>query len=298
MTKNTSAFLPIDLYEKIISILICLPFAFYLQIEHSMSFESLGVIYLAAGYGHFSLAHLYQAKAKKITLKLIALYVGVTLFLYYLAFNFTNPFLISVIFCTFLHVFNDEIFLSRQKTTLTRYSLAVTLTVVLMIFFVDFFYNSLDLRNIVICGITFFTGLYAFHIYKSGIKPFEIVIGLYALTFFSLTLFTDIHPVKIFIFTVVMHYMNWYVRMFKKTREIDTKRHRTYIIDVIWVHALIAAMIFIAAHLSAGNPLQTYFFDFKAGFVWVMLHNIFTMRLADYKGMGQSLLLPFRPQTR
>ena len=95
-----------------------------------------------------------------------------------------------------------------------------------------------------------------------------------------------------------MHYMNWYVRMFKKTRDVSPKLNHTYIADIIWVHALIALFIFIAAKLTEGNVLQTYFFDYKGGFVWVMLHNIFTMRLADYKKMGQSLLLPFRPQTR
>ena len=131
----------------------------------------------------FCLSTPLSGQSKKITLKRFAIYCLTALGLYYLAFNYTNPFLITVIFCTFLHVFNDEIFLSRQETTLTRYSLAISLTAVLMIFFVDFFYNSLDLRNVVIAGIAFFTGLYIFHVFKSGIKPFEVIIGLYALAF-------------------------------------------------------------------------------------------------------------------
>lgn len=245
------------------------------------------ILYIIIGFSHFLSAHYYQGKAGKITLLKFIAYIACLALCFYLSFQFTPLFILFAIAINFIHNLIDEIHLSNQKTTLTRYFIVIALSAILTLSTIESIYDYNILSAYLLPISLSFALLYIFNIIKNKeMGSFEVIIFLYALFILIINFANiEISAIKLVVFFFIMHHLSWCWSVFSKIRKYTPHKTKTFLFDLTWIIVLTIGLYAISLRLSDNNFLHTYFFQLQSTLVWASMHVIFTLRINDYKVM-------------
>lgn len=244
-------------------------------------------LFIVLGQGHFALSYLYQYRAGKVGTRYLVSYIGLSILL--LAFILTATaqqahtwtlLLASVVFG--LHFFFDELFMHDDTYTVEQ----------------KLFGAGFGIQYVLVASTSVF-GLWE-SIWSTAL-PFLIVswalviplvitsvrnrrygVGeiflLALLAFFSVALFIPIHLsiLQILAFTILFHYVRWYLFYAEKLRKAQSpERMRRYIIDSLIVNAVII-VAYMLYRFGFADPLVIVFSE-TFFYFWTILHVVFSL---------------------
>lgn len=272
--------------EKIIIGFLVAFFVFFAELQHVVAFV------IVLGLGHFFLTHVAQGRGGKIRLWHVVLYISLLLFLFFLAFLYSQnalfqPLLLFVTAIYFLvHFLLDEHLMTGEPFSFRTLINIIPIIVLYAGFILDSLFATGVLLVCGVVGIVIFVlnGVWRVYYkeYPSSSTMYFSVITCVLIAMFAIGATPNV--LALFGFIVLYHYLGWYVFYFHKISR-DSLRVKRYIREVLVVNSVIIFLflLFSSTENVVVRNILEFFFLQTSFFIWTLLHVMFTTRVQDYK---------------
>lgn len=258
-------------------LMVSLVVATYMVMWMPAFYLTKAVVFL--GQGHFLLAYLYQYKAGKIGVRYLVSYAVASAVLLALCFLVPHPaqwlpILAGVIFS--VHLLGDELYIAGiERTRLVTWFLGAFIALYALVLFSSAYMLSIPGWLI---GLVLLPVLYvAYQRTRSGTWSLLEVLLLLGVAHFVYALMVQARPKEVFVifaFTIIAHYVRWYLFYWSKLSErLDMRA--VYVRDVVAVHAVIG-ILFGAYVIEGYAGSMQLLFDPTLFYVWTILHIVFS----------------------
>ena len=241
--------------------------------------------FVVLGQAHFVITYLYQAKAGKIGWKYIALYILAAGLLVYSLATLSQPQLWTLMIAGSIfavHFFVDEMFINGVKLTNESRLLGGAFI---------FLYAALLLRAAYGVDQPLGIGALAFAactplLYKKMRSRTVSTPEMFFLCCVVILLFILFVPVAISVtsalgFIILLHYMRWYLYYFFRFGTApDTSRFRRYIVDVLFINAVVLTCFLAYLYVPQFSVL-VFVFGPAYFYGWTILHVLFSIRISQ-----------------
>lgn len=241
------------------------------------------IFYVAVtmGYAHFLLAYVYKWRKKPFSAENMTLFaIGLTLsFLAAYRWPSVYPIVVGVIF-TF-HSTYDDIFLSGRKVN-NFHALTAFVLSLLFINLLSSHYLSVQLvedRFLPVFPAAVFL-FFSLDYRENGLNAAHFWV-LFLATFIVVTkMIFNPHAVYYYGFIIIMHYINWYVKVgYAKWKKPDFKN---YAWEVFVMNAVFVTGMIVYLQNRQLSFLYHGIYGEKAFFAWTTMHILATLRLQDF----------------
>lgn len=231
------------------------------------------------GQGHFLLAYLYQWKAKKIGLRYLVSY-GVMVTALFVLYAFVPhpsqwlPIVAGVLFS--VHLLGDELYIAGiERTRLVTTYLASFIALYALVLVSSAYLIAVSVWVIALCLLPV---LYvAYRRTREQSWSFLEMLMLLGVAHFVYALVTQARPAEVFVifaFTIIAHYVRWYLFYWSKLSDKHEARS-VYVRDVVLVHVILG-VLFVAYLIEGYTGSMSIFFDPTLFYVWTILHIVFS----------------------
>lgn len=239
--------------------------------------------FVVLGQGHFLLTYLYQWRAGKIGITYLSLYVLALIALYlgfaYIPDPLSWSYLIAgTIFS--IHFFVDEMFINKFTLSLEQKLMGFGFFTVYAGLLVDAVYSFEAPLLISAIALVACMPLAVQRIRERSIGAIEMFfLGTTLVLAGILYSRASIHASSILGFTVLFHYVRWYLFYFFRFKDEEGRpRFSRYVTDVIAVNAIVGVLFVGYMYRDELNVLQ-YLFKPEYFFAWTILHVLFSIRI-------------------
>lgn len=249
--------------------------------------EYLIPLFIVFGQGHFILMYLYQFRAGKIGARYIRSYIFFSalllgFLLFYPNAHMRDIFLLLSAIAFGLHFFFDELFMREitHSQVHTLFGFGFSIQYIAVSYTLVFGLPQVPWSAIAV--LTAISWALALPLLCKRIFSHSFILSeifLYGLLgFFSIALFVQIHisAGQILAFTVLFHYIRWYLFYASRlhSTEANTKL-RKYIIDTVLINTLM--LVGFIFYFFASIPVLSILFSETYFYLWTILHVIFSL---------------------
>lgn len=231
------------------------------------------------GQGHFLLSYLYQWKGGKIGLRYSLSYVGVAAFLLALISMVPQPeqwlpVVAGILFS--VHLLGDELYIAGiERTRLVMVLMGAFIALYALVLISSAFMLTVPAMLVLLCLAPILYIAYRRTIEEAW--TFLEMIVMLGVAHFVYALFTEARSKEVFVifaFTIIAHYVRWYLFYWSKLSE-RLELRAVYVRDVLVVHALLAAL-FLAYFIEGYKGPMSVLFDPTLFYAWTIVHIIFS----------------------
>ncbi|TSC87241.1 MAG: hypothetical protein G01um10148_346 [Parcubacteria group bacterium Gr01-1014_8] len=247
----------------------------------------VGLAFSIFGQGHFLGAYYYQWKAGKMTMTWVAAFVTLTTALFTLAILTDQvawfALVASVVF--FIHHFQDEVTLFGKERSLSRALEQLPPVLLFTALISRYMLGATFSSSLVMLAIVLlvpYVASIAIGTYRpDALSAYLLLItaGLFALWFFDI----QVSSTKLTGSVILLHYVCWYVHFYFRFGS-KPDRQSAYVKDMLAIHAIVFALYALFAYTAWGSIVLAYVFPPLFFYIWAILHIVFSIRLADYRG--------------
>lgn len=256
------------------------------------------VAYILMGQAHFFLCYLYQAKAGKIKLWHLPIYIGVLAFVFIAGKLYFYELMILTLTFFIIHNFFDERHLINRPIS-AFYALIISAFCILIVGqLLQYFYPSLTLPLLQITGSIIFSSviIYLFNfrnkLYLESRKHDFFVFSILILLFVLELTGNSLHIIKTFAIIIIAHGSTWYYKLGIRFAKNSPKKFKTYLRDCVLLNLAVISTYYIFKNSENLQWLFALFYTPHAYYSWAMMHFITTIRVDDWQSIIKIIKLP------
>lgn len=241
---------------------------------------------VALGHAHFALTYLYKWRKRRYSPKSAALYVAGLAFCFFCAYRWPGHFPVLAGTAFVFHSAFDDVFLTgrplRRDHVLSAFIMALLFFDLLceQYLFTDFIGDRWLFVFPALALASFFSGRR-----ESRNDPAQMWFMLLVSAVAAAKAVLTIPAVSYYGFLILVHYINWYVKIgWRKRRSEGFAR---FCLEIVAANILfVCGLWFYLAHRDY-SLLYHLIYGERAFFVWTMMHIVSTVRVQDFAAFRQ-----------